>query len=43
MKSTDYTTYISSPTQAYTFTLGKFNGEEFDTIPEKFKCRLHVS
>ncbi len=37
MKSTDYTTYISSPTQAYTFTLGKFNGEEFDTIPEKIQ------
>lgn len=37
MKSTDYVTYISSPSQAYTFTLGKFNGEEFDTIPEKIQ------
>lgn len=37
MKSTDYTTYISSPTQAHTFTLGNFNGEEFDTIPQQIQ------
>lgn len=35
MNSTDYATYISSPTQAHTFTLGNFNGEEFDTIPQQ--------
>lgn len=35
MKSTDYATYISNPTQAYTFTLGNFNGETFDTIPQQ--------
>ena len=37
MKSTDYSTYISNPTQAYTFTLGNYNGEDFDTIPQKIQ------
>lgn len=30
--SGDYSKYVSAPTQSYTFTLGNYNGEGFDTL-----------
>lgn len=30
--SGDYNKYVSAPTQSYTFTLGNYNGEGFDTL-----------
>lgn len=30
--SGDYSKYVSAPTQSYTFTLGYYNGEGFDTL-----------
>lgn len=31
--SNDYNTYIKAPAKSYTFTMGTYNGEGFDTIP----------
>lgn len=32
IKGTDYTTYIKAPQKSYTFTLGEYKGDNFDTL-----------